>query len=225
MTGPVKRIDQTRRRPQFSLRSATIAIVIVGIAASLWVSYHQFHENQRLRQENTQLLNDAGKLSIGQGQENLLHAVVVPVLEPKTWKWRLQVPTDQLRYLHAVAGQIPRTGMAVGDTLSIPLEPGEVLVELGVRRDHNGLLQWMIQVNGDFQQLPVSPSIAAMTESNSGTFCYTGEGAGVQRVVNQQNDLELLRCRAYLSAPPPHVPLLDPADGILVWISNEKLKQ
>ena len=115
--------------------------------------------------------------------------------------------------------------MAVGDTLSIPLEPGEVLVELGMHRDHNGLLQWMVQVNGDFQQLPVSPSIAAMTESNSGTFCYTGEGVGVQRVVNQQNDLELLRCRAYLSAPPPHVPLLDPADGILVWISNEKLKQ
>jgi hypothetical protein len=225
MTEPTKRIDQTRRRPQFSLRSAMIVIVIVGIAVSLWVSYHQFHENQRLRQQNTQLLNDAGKLSIEQGQENLLHAVVVPVLEPKTWKWRLHVPADQIRYLHVVAGQIPRTGMAVGDTLFIPLEPGEVFVTLGLRRDQNGTFQWMIEANGDFQQLPVSPSIAAMSESDSGTFCYTGEGAGVQRVANPQDDLELLRCRAYLSSPPPNVPLLNPADGILVWISTEKSKE
>jgi len=195
---------------------------MIGIIASLWVSYHQFYENQRLRQQNAQLLNDAGELSIEQGQEHLLHAVSVNVLEPNTWKWRLLVPTDQIRYLHTVAGQIPRTGMAVGDTLSIPLEPGEVFVTLGVRRDHNGMLQWMIQANGVFQQLPVSPLIAAMTEGNSGTFCYTGDGAGVQRVANQQDDLELLRCRAYSSSPPPNMPLLAPADGILVWISYEK---
>src|SRR6476620_10154219 len=76
------------RLPQFSLRSALISMVVFGVAASFWVSLRANRESLRLREENVRLRNEVGELTIEPGNENKVHAIAVPELEARTWKWR-----------------------------------------------------------------------------------------------------------------------------------------
>jgi hypothetical protein len=80
------------RRFQFTLRTALLLFVLAAAGASLFVSYRQHSENQNLRQEITRLRNEVGELTIEPGAENKVHAIAVPVLEARTWKWRVYIP-------------------------------------------------------------------------------------------------------------------------------------
>ncbi len=81
-----------RRGLQFSLRTALLALVLVAVAMTLWISYRQSHENQRLRAENTRLRNETGQLTIEPGEENKVHAIKLTTLESYTWRWCAYVP-------------------------------------------------------------------------------------------------------------------------------------
>ena len=207
---------------QFSLRTALKFVALFAFILALYAFVREQRENQRLREENTELRSQTGEVEIASGQEKFLHAVGMQTLDPQTWRWMLHVPAAGKYVVHATVGQVPRTGNATGETMSLPLETGGNLLVIGIRRDLDGKLQWMLEAKGAHAQLPVPPASADWIERGSESECYTGTNWGGHRILEDPRDeFELLRLRTYATPPPPNVFLASPGDGVVLWIEQE----
>jgi hypothetical protein len=135
-----------RRGLQFSLRTALIAIVLVAVAMSLWVSSRQAQQNQRLRADNTRLRNETGQLTIEPGEESKVHAIKIAALESYTWRWRIHVPDGRPISLRATNETAYDDGKPAGSgSSSVRLSPGECLINLALRRSPKGRWEWIVQ--------------------------------------------------------------------------------
>jgi hypothetical protein len=135
-----------RRGLQFSLRTAFIALVLVAVAMSLWVSSRQAQENLRLRAENTRLRNETGQLTIEPGEDHKVHAIKIAALESYTWRWRIHVPEGRPITLRATNETAYDDGKPAGSgSNSVRLSPGECLIALALRRSLKGRWEWIVQ--------------------------------------------------------------------------------
>ena len=222
MTEPAKRFDQTRRWPQFSLRSALIVIVIVGIAASLWVSRRQPGENVQLRQENARLRNEAGELTIEPGTEDQIHAIGVPTVEQLAWKWRVYVPPGRNYRIHVASGKVAPTGdvLESHNPSSFSVENGESLVTVALRRDVHDHWIWKVQSGPVGTGASADDELANILVGDSYTSTTTGVGLSNPAMVAANRPLELLRLRAFRNQNTVPNANASPTDGVLVWISE-----
>jgi hypothetical protein len=132
------------RRFQFSLRSALMLFVLAAAGVSLWLSARQHLENQRLRLENTKLRNETGQLTIEPGAENKVHAIAVPELEVRTWRWRVYIPDGRPFGLQVQTKE--QNGS--GSSWSL-LSPGECTVVVALRHDLNDHWEWIVRESSD----------------------------------------------------------------------------
>jgi hypothetical protein len=189
MTEPAKRINQTRHWPQFSLRSALILIAVFGVAASLWVSIRQSRENRQLRQENTRLRNETGQLTIEPGAEYKVHAIAVPELEARTWRWRVYIPDGRPLGLQVKS----KSENGSGSSWSL-LSPGEHTIVIALRRDVNDRWEWVIRSSQDASSGETRHTAAGNVEKLINNYWASSGGVGqATQSVEPGNDLELLK--------------------------------
>jgi hypothetical protein len=178
-----------RRRPQFSLRSVLILMVLLGVAASMWISFRANRESLRLRQENVRLRNAIGELTIEPGNENKVHAIALEELEARTWKWRLHIPDGRTLGLAVQT----KTNNGSGSTWNL-LSPGECTVVVGLRHDVNNHWEWIVRKSSDQgsgeSRHTASPNVEQLITSPS---VLTSGVRGSTQSAEPGTDLDLLK--------------------------------
>jgi len=106
--------DSSRRRIQFSLRTAFVLMVLAAALISLWISFRQSRETFSLRWQISQLRQELGRLDVLEGNENKLHAIAIHSLSPLTWQWHSHVPSGRAFLLNVSAGKSPASDPSRG---------------------------------------------------------------------------------------------------------------
>ncbi len=177
------------RQFQFSMRTVFVLVVLAAALASLWLSARQHRENLRLHQENTRLRNEVGELTIEPGNENKVHAIAVPELEARTWKWRVYIPDGRPLGLQTST----KSGGGLGSTWSI-LSPGEHTIVVALRRDLNNHWEWVVRDAQDGgvgeTRHTASPNVERLVANYSANSSGVGHAT---RSAQPGADLELLK--------------------------------
>jgi hypothetical protein len=124
-------IDTTNRPPpgrlRFSLRELLLVVGATCLAASTVVA---IRESRRLHEENQQLRDELGRLTIA--DTNKLHVIAGQDIGDDHWRWRVYVPTGNQFALYC------RRAKSIEDDAptwcSGPLTPGEYSLTALVRR-------------------------------------------------------------------------------------------
>jgi hypothetical protein len=203
------------RRFQFSLRKLLLVIAAVVVVASHGLtSYRLWKAERELR-----------TLQIRQGilvveDETKIQVVRVDLQQPMTWRWRVYLPPGRNYVVAYETGDIQQNGFpAVG--ASMGLYPGERTITAKIQRDERGDWTLLVYVNDDSRaksELPNAPD--RWPELSHGTRF----SATVSKSFDSSRPAELLRLRASVLGKPGITPEPPPegADGVLIWLDDEK---
>src|SRR5262249_16899588 len=123
-----------RRRPQFSLLTLTLLIVIAGGGTLLYLNHAEVRE---LRAENSNLRNELGILDVKDPDK--LHAVARKNQGDYQWSWRVHLPPGRSFMICSALQGIPADGLpAKYSWEGLRDESGTVDVDAAFRKDING---------------------------------------------------------------------------------------
>ncbi len=166
-----------------------VLVVLAAAMASLWLSARQHQENQRLHQENIRLRNEIGELTIEPGNENKVHAIAVPELEARTWKWRIYIPEGRTLGLQVQT----KSNNSSGSSWSA-FSPGEYTVVVALRRDLNNHLEWIIRESQGSSSGETRQTASANVEKLVNNYSASSTGVGHSTsFVEPGQDLDLLK--------------------------------
>jgi hypothetical protein len=211
--------------PRFSLRHALSLVAIIAFCLSIGTSIRQFRENRLLRQENTSLRNEVGKLTLEPGHEQQLHAIAIPSYEKLTWRWRIKVPDGMCSRVNTRVGDIPLIGFPKG--LQGPELTGDCVLTVAVHQKKDKsweLFSHVENVESGGMKTSTSttsnilPENTQWLEKTDGSFSASGVGNSTQVAV-MNDPMQLLRSRF---TPIGIQPKTGPRDGILVWLTEDK---
>jgi hypothetical protein len=214
-------------RLRFSLRT----FFLVAMLLTLLVSH--FFTSLRLRwadQEIEHLRNAAGYLTITNPQQ--VHAIEIPQLDDLTYRWRVHLPAGRkFRIAATISDKIPSEEFPDKETASIALNnpqrtETEFFVTAAVRKNIAGKweLAWSVETSEPNWKQPRSVEIPNVHASwLSGTARNTWEtGEGMTQSVARGEPMTLFRLRKPKQESFGLGSDSKPADGIMVWIDEEK---
>ena len=146
-------------------------------------------ESLRLREENVRLRNEIGELTIEPGNENKVHAIAVPELEARTWKWRIYIPEGRTLGLQVQT----KSNNSSGSSWSA-FSPGEYTVIVALRRDLNNHFEWIIRESQGASSGETRQTASANVEKLINNYSASSTGVGHSTsFVEPGQDLDLLK--------------------------------
>jgi hypothetical protein len=226
-----------RHGSQFSLRAILIAIGVLAIFLSLWVSYRRSEEvkglqaeiKQRDKQieshqaEIRQLKAERGELAIDPKDRDKINVISAPSVESMLWKWRLYIPAGRKFCLDSYTTSSNTTAMHRPDesmSNNPPLKSGEISIVVALRKDEAGNWQWIISYDGSESRHLLSRRESSWIDRNS-PISIESAGNDKQEVMKLGESLRLFRYRSFAKSL-KDVQLDDFGDGIEVWIRELK---
>lgn len=118
-------------------------------------------------------------------------------------------------------GKIPNTGIAanMGSSSTSPLDAGEQVITIGLRRDHKDQWTWIVKRKSGGSTFGVSKELAKLIDGGS-YGSQTSSVGSTQRVLEPEKQLELLRHLMFASGSGSAKNPNAPRDGILIWIDD-----
>ena len=138
-------LPQVRRsiwKPRFSLLTALLSTTTLAMMIAL---LQLWREVGPLRAEVRQLRAETGRLVIEDSTKIHVMAIIEPQTATNAWKWRVYLPDNRKYAIHLSTRPVldvgyPKSQESIG--ASWPLDSGEELVEITVRKDGRDL-RWL----------------------------------------------------------------------------------
>ncbi len=205
---------------QFSLRNLVLLLTVLALAIALFKSQYE------LGKAKTELVTLRNQMRYLSGDNNTdIHVINVPALNPREWRWRIDLPEKGKYQLRVAFDQIPLSGLPAPRPQTIffgELPKEEFMFSVGIHQvDGDWKMNWRTDAadaNDRNWQITIDSQNTEWLAKSGGTSLQI---AGNKATESGSPDapFPLLRYRQALKVNPTTIAQdPNPANGILIWI-------